>query len=106
MIPESQHNHSMASQEFRSRPVANLACTIVMSTAIQFDGQLCVGTIEIQNVIVELMLATKFVACEISVPQVSPKNAFRLSLSSFAALERDPQRSTLAINASSEKPFA
>src|SRR5439155_24557192 len=68
MIPESQHKHSMARQEFRSRPVANFACTIVMSTTIQFDGQLCVGTIEIQNVIVERMLATKFVACEISVP--------------------------------------
>ncbi len=68
MIPESQHNHSMASQEFRSRPAANFACTIVMSTAIQFDGQLCVETIEFQNVIVERMLATKFVACEISVP--------------------------------------
>jgi hypothetical protein len=68
MVPESQHNDSMASQEFRSRPIANLPCTIVMSTAIQFNGQLCAGTIEIQDVVVEGMLAAKFMACKIPVP--------------------------------------
>jgi len=34
------------------------------------------------------------------------KERVQAQLPSFAALERDPQRSTLAINASSEKPFA
>ena len=79
MIPKSQHNDSMASQEFPPRSIMNLACTIVMSTTVQFDRQLCAGTIEIQDVRVEGMLAAKLVACEISVPQVSPKNMFRLS---------------------------
>jgi hypothetical protein len=68
MIPESQHNDSMAREEFRPRAITNLACTIIMSTAVQFDTQLCAGTIEIQDVIVERMLPPKFVACEISVP--------------------------------------
>ena len=68
MIPESQHNDSMAREEFRPRAIANLPRTIVMSTAVQFDSQLCAGTIEIQDVIFERMLPAKFVACEISVP--------------------------------------
>jgi len=67
MIPESQHNDSTPSQEFCPRSIANLACLIVMSTTVQFDSQLCAGTIEIQDVIVERMLAAKFVAREISV---------------------------------------
>src|SRR5215510_6603658 len=50
-----------------------------MPAAVQLDGQLCARAIEIQDVIVERMLAAKFVAREISVPQVSPKNTLRLS---------------------------
>ncbi|HMF46702.1 MAG TPA: hypothetical protein VKE29_08515, partial [Candidatus Udaeobacter sp.] len=49
------------------------------AAAVQLDGQLCARAIEIQDVIVERMLAAKFVAREISVPQVSPKNTLRLS---------------------------
>jgi hypothetical protein len=73
MIPESQNNDSMASLEFRPSSIASLACTVVMSAAIQLDGQLCAGTIEIQDVIVERILAAKFVTREISVPHVSPR---------------------------------
>ena len=36
--------------------------------AVQLDSWLCARTIEIQDVIVERMLAAKFVSCEISVP--------------------------------------
>ena len=68
MIPESQHNDSMPSQEFRARSIANLASTAVMSAAVQFDSQLCARTIEIQDVIVERVLAAKFVLGEISIP--------------------------------------
>ena len=34
MIPKSQHNDSMTGQEFRPHLITNLACTIIMSTAI------------------------------------------------------------------------
>jgi len=68
MIPESQNNDSMASQEFRPRSIATLIRTVVMLAAIQLDSQLCARTIEIQDVIFERMLSTKFVVCEISVP--------------------------------------
>ena len=34
MIPEPQHHDSMAREEFRPRAIANLACTIIMSTAV------------------------------------------------------------------------
>ena len=68
MIPESQHNDSMPSQKFRACSVANLACTVVMSSAVQFDSELCARTIEIQDVTVERMLAAKLIACKISVP--------------------------------------
>jgi hypothetical protein len=39
-----------------------------MSSAVQFDSQLCARTVEIQDVILEWMLAAKFVACELAVP--------------------------------------
>jgi hypothetical protein len=39
-----------------------------MPAAVQLDGELCARTIEIQDVIVERMLAAKFVSREISVP--------------------------------------
>jgi len=45
-----------------------LACTVVMSSAVQLDSQLCVRAIEIQDVIVEWMLAAKFMPRKISVP--------------------------------------
>ena len=67
MIPESQHNDSMAREEFRPRSIASLACTIIMPAAVQLDGQLCARAIEIQDVIFERMLPAKFVVCEISV---------------------------------------
>jgi hypothetical protein len=68
MIPESQNKDSMPGQEFRSRSIASLACTVVMPAAVQLDGELCARTIEIQDVTVERMLAPKFVAREIPVP--------------------------------------
>ena len=79
VIPESQHDNSMASQKFRARSVANLACTVVVCSAGQLDRQLCTRTIEIQHLIVERMLVVKFVAREMSVRQMPPKNTFGLS---------------------------
>ena len=57
----------------------NVACIVTMSSAVQFDSELCARTIEIQDVIVERMLAAKFVARETLVPQMLPKNTLRLS---------------------------
>ena len=68
MIPESQHNDSMAREEFRPRSIATLIRRVVMPAAIQLDSQLCPRIIEIQDVTVERMLPAKFVAREISVP--------------------------------------
>ena len=34
MIPESQHNDSMAREEFRPRAIANLTGTIIVPTAV------------------------------------------------------------------------
>ena len=64
-----------------------------MSAAVQFDSQLCARTIEIHDVIAERMLAAKFVAREISIPQASPKNTFRLSgllAQQSSAIHNDP----------------
>src|SRR5215211_2797074 len=105
MVPEWQHNDSMASQEFRSRPIAKLPCTMVMSTAIQFDGQLCAGRIEIQDVVSEGMLPAKFMACKIPVPQVSPKNAFRLRGLLSQQSSAIHKILVLTTSARSEKPF-
>ena len=37
MIPESQHNKSMAREEFRPRLIVSLTCTVVMPAAVQLD---------------------------------------------------------------------
>ena len=90
MIPESQHDNSMASQKFRARSVANLACTVVMSSAVQLDSQLCVRAIEIQDVIVEWMLAAKFMPPQNFDSVSVAKEYVRAQSPSFAAIERDP----------------
>jgi hypothetical protein len=77
MIPESQHNDSVVSKECRPRLIATSANPIVVSTAIQFDRELCSRTIEIEYVWIERVLAPKFITCKISVPQMPPKNALR-----------------------------
>ncbi len=45
-----------------------------MPATVQFDRELRGGTVEIEYVTVKWVLAAKFVACKISVPQMSPKN--------------------------------
>jgi len=89
-VPESQHDNSMASQKFRARSVANLACTVVMSSAVQLDSQLCVRAIEIQDVIVEWMLAAKFMPPQNFDSVSVAKEYVRAQSPSFAAIERDP----------------
>lgn len=46
-----------------------------MPATVQFDRERRGRTIEIEDITVEWMLAAKFVACKISVPQMLPKNA-------------------------------
>ena len=75
MIPESQHSDSPASEEFRPRSIPNLVRAIAVPTTIQFDREPCGRTIEIEYVGIEWVLAAKFVACKISVPQMPPQNA-------------------------------
>jgi len=55
-----------------------LSNTMVMATTVQFDREVCSRTIEIQDVAAQRMLTSKFVACKISVPQMTPKNALRV----------------------------
>jgi hypothetical protein len=75
MIPESQNSNSLTTDEFRSRSIANLACTIVMPATVQLDCKLRAWTVEIEYVRVQWVLAPKLIACEISVSQMAPKNA-------------------------------
>jgi hypothetical protein len=74
-----------------------------MPATIQFDRELCGRTIEIQDVGVQRMLASKFVACKISVPQMTPKNALRVRCLLFATNERDSRRIILVTDAIFEK---
>ena len=60
MIPEAQFLDSQISKKFRSfYIVLDLIRQSVLKT-IQFDRQLCHWTIEIEEVITDLMLAAKF----------------------------------------------
>jgi hypothetical protein len=79
MIPESQHRDSPTSEQFRPRPIANLAATIIMPATVQFDRELCGRAIEVEDVTIQRMLAAKFIAGKISVPQMPPKNALWFS---------------------------
>ena len=66
----------------RATPIAfdgELTQAIVMPTTVQFNRELCRRTIEIQYVTVERMLTAKFVAVEISVAQVAPKDPLTIS---------------------------
>lgn len=72
MIPKSQHRNTLARQEFRSRSIANFASAIVVTTAIQFNCETRLGTIEIYDVTIDRMLPTEFVAAEFSIPQLAP----------------------------------
>lgn len=92
MIPESQHDDSMASEEFRARSIANLACTVVMFSAVQFDSQLCAGTIEVWDVVSERMLAAKLYSLRNFDSANIAKECIRAQSPSFAEIERDPQR--------------
>jgi hypothetical protein len=79
MIPTAQHDDPLASQKFRTHSIANLSDAIIMPVTIQLDSELGGGAIEIKDIAVQGMLTAKFVACKISVPQVSPKNALSVS---------------------------
>jgi hypothetical protein len=68
MIPESDDGDSPASQQLRSRPIPNLARTIVMPAAVQFDRELRGRTVKIEDITINWMLAAKLVACKIPVP--------------------------------------
>jgi hypothetical protein len=74
MIPESQHNDSPTSREFGPHSISNLARTIVVPTTVQFDRKLRARIVEIEYVRIQWALAAKFIACEISVSQMPPKN--------------------------------
>ena len=77
MVPESHHSDSPTSKHFRPYSITNLPRTRVVPATVQFDRELCGRTIEIENVRVEWMLASKFVPCKISISQMPPKNALR-----------------------------
>jgi hypothetical protein len=50
-----------------------------VSATVQFNREPCGRAIEIEYVIIDWMLATKFVAGEISITQMRPKNALGIS---------------------------
>ncbi len=68
MIPESQYTNSMPWLAIPSGFDHEFGPHGSYAPAVQLDSWLCARTIEIQDVIVERMLATKFVAREVSVP--------------------------------------
>jgi hypothetical protein len=66
MIPKSQDDDSVASEECCPGSIATLGSLIVVST-VQFDRELRGRTIKIEYIWIERMLAPKFVTCKISV---------------------------------------
>jgi hypothetical protein len=76
-----------------------------MSSAVQFDSQPCGGTIEIQDVIVEWDAGGETYSLQNFGSVNVVKEYVQAQSPSFAAVERDPQRVILTVNASSEKHF-
>jgi len=66
----------MASEEFGARLIPDLAALIIVSATIQFHRELRSRTIKIENVRIERMLTSKFIAGKSAVPEISPKNMF------------------------------
>ncbi|OLD86376.1 MAG: hypothetical protein AUG81_11130 [Verrucomicrobia bacterium 13_1_20CM_4_54_11] len=75
VIPKSEDFNSVPREKLASDLITPSTAPIVVSAAVEFDGQLCAGTIEIEYVWIQRVLSPEFVSCKISVPQISPKNA-------------------------------
>jgi hypothetical protein len=78
VIPKSEDVDPLASKKLLPCAIAYLAGSIIMSATVQLSCQFGFWAIKIEDIRMKRMLPTKFVACEISVPQVPPKNAFPL----------------------------
>jgi len=81
MIPKSDDCNSFVREELLSRLISHLPTTVVMSAAIQFDRELRGRTVEIEGVRINWVLPTEFIAREVAVSQMSPKNSLTLGFS-------------------------
>ena len=81
MIPKSDDCNSFVREELLSPLISHLPTTVVMSAAIQFDRKLRGRTVEIECVRINRVLPTEFIAREVAVSQMSPKNSLTLGCS-------------------------
>ena len=80
MIPELERFDALLRQIFLSHFVPPNSLRQAVLKAVEFDVQLCIGTIEIQNMFANCVLPTKFDAGELSSSQCLPKLFFFISL--------------------------
>ena len=83
MIPKTQCFNALLRQKFFPRRIALDALWQTVLKPVQFDVQLGVGAIKIQNKFTEGMLATEFESGETMIPQRAPELLFLVGL--FAA---------------------
>jgi hypothetical protein len=49
---------------------------VVVTATVEFDRELCFGTVEIENVDIERMLASEFPVLKLSIPEMALQNTF------------------------------
>jgi hypothetical protein len=85
MIPESEFLDAESFEKLRALLIVPLLLRHAMLKTIQFDGQFCGGTINIQKVNPHWMLAAKFESSKSPSPEHPPKFFFFLGLLSAEA---------------------
>jgi len=80
MIPEPKRFYALLHQNFFPRFISLNSLRQTMLKAVEFDIELRLGAIEIQNVPAHCVLPAKFEAGELSSPQCPPKLFFLISL--------------------------
>jgi len=73
MIPETQCLDALLHQEFFTRFISLNAFRQTVLKTIQFDSQLCVGAVKIQNVLANCVLPAKFETSELPASQCPPE---------------------------------
>jgi len=76
VIPEAQHLDSLGFKILVSFFVVLLSGGETVSSAIQLDGELGLGAVEIEDVLADGMLAAKFKILEAPVPEEFPQLSF------------------------------
>jgi hypothetical protein len=81
MVPKANNPDAGTRKFIRTIIVVRLTLFIVMTAAIQLDGQHLVMTIKIKDITIHGVLTSEFISAKPSVSEQAPQQLFGISLS-------------------------